>query len=93
MKASKTLDSAIEMARNSVYDNARYLGKWKGFDVYEPVFEDDEDHFIGLPEFILAKNGSIRWTTGIDEAFAIMDKFSAGTETDAVSTEGTESFL
>lgn len=93
MKASKTLDSAIEMAQKSIYDSARYLGKWKGFDVYEPVFEDDEVHFVGQPEFILAKNGSMRWTIGTDDAFAIMDEFSADEETDAVSTEGTESFL
>lgn len=90
-----TLNLAIKMAQKSIYESARYLGKWKGFDVYEPVFEDNEVHFVGTPEFILAKNGSMRWTTGIDEAFAIMDKFSpnADADTDAVSSEGTESFL
>lgn len=93
MKTSKALDAAVKMAQKSIYDSARYLGKWKGFDIYEPVFEDDEVHFIGQPEFILAKSGSMRWTIGTDEAFAIMDEFSADEETDAVSTEGAESFL
>lgn len=90
-----TLNLAIKMAQKSIYDSARYLGEWRGFGVYEPTFEDDEVHFIGQPEFILAKNGSMRWTMGLDEAFAIMDKFSpnADENTDSISTEGTESFL
>lgn len=43
----------------------------------------------------LGKNSRMRWTMGLDEAFAIMDKFSpnADVDTDAVSTEGTESCL
>lgn len=71
------------MAQKSIYDNARYLGKWKGFEVYEPVFEDDEIHYIGTPVFILAKNGTIRWTAGMEESFAIMDKFWEKSEDDA----------
>lgn len=39
----------------TIYDGARYIGKWNGFDVYEPTFADNEPRFIGFPQFIIAK--------------------------------------
>jgi hypothetical protein len=65
---------AKKMAQKSIYDDVKYLGKWNGYDVYEPTFNDDEDHFIGIPQFLLAKGEKLRWTKTQDESFAIMDR-------------------
>jgi hypothetical protein len=61
------------MGQKSIYDDVKYLGKWNGYDVYEPTFNDDEDHIIGIPQFLLAKGKILRWTKTQDESFAIMD--------------------
>lgn len=50
------------MAQESIYDDAQYVGRWNGFEVYEPIFNDDEVRFTGLPQYILAKGGTLRWT-------------------------------
>lgn len=66
------LENIIRFAQNSIYDTAEYIGKWKGYAVYEPGFNDNEPRFIGLPSFILVKGDSIRWTKGWEESRAIM---------------------
>jgi hypothetical protein len=52
----------------------RYLGRWNGYEVFEPIFNNDETHCIGVPQFILARNNIVRWTKDNDESFKIMDK-------------------
>lgn len=78
MKESHDLKRAVQMAKESIYDGARYIGEWNGFDVYEPTFADDEPRFIGFPQFIIAKNGKMRWTDGESESRAIMREFASG---------------
>jgi hypothetical protein len=63
------------MATDSIYDDAVCVGIWNGYEVYEPIFNDDEEHFIGFPQFIIAKNGEIRWTRDDKESMEIMDSF------------------
>ena len=46
---SEDLKRAETMARESIYDGAQFLGKWNGFDVYEPTSADDEPRFIDFP--------------------------------------------
>lgn len=58
----KNLSRARKMAQESIYDDAQYVGRWNDFEVYEPIFNDDEEHFIGLPQYILAKGDTLRWT-------------------------------
>ena len=48
------------MAQESIYDDAQYVGRWNDFEVYEPIFNDDEEHIIGLPQYILAKGDTLR---------------------------------
>lgn len=67
-----TLENIIKFAKNSIYDTAEYLGEWKGYAVYEPDFNDDNEHCIGFPSFILVKGDSIRWTKDWEESRAIM---------------------
>lgn len=68
------LKKAETLAQSSIYDGVKYLGKWKGFEVYDPVFDDDEPRFIGLPQYILEKENKFRWSQG-DEWKGIMEHF------------------
>lgn len=61
----------------TIYDGARYIGTWNGFDVYEPTFADNEPRFIGFPQFIIAKGNSIRWTADDTESRAILSTFTS----------------
>lgn len=63
---------ARRMARESIYGEARYVLFWNGYFVFEPVFTDLKEHCVGIPEFILIKDGEARWTNDCDESFAIM---------------------
>jgi hypothetical protein len=75
--AEKFLKQAKNIARASIYDDARYLGTWNGYEVYEPIFNDKEVHYTGFPQFILAKDDAFRWPNNHTESIAIMDKFYA----------------
>lgn len=78
MKELNDLKRAVQMAKQSIYDGARFIGKWNGFDVYEPTFADNEPRFIGFPQFIIAKGNKMRWTDGESESRAILRKFVSG---------------
>ena len=68
----KILEKAKKMAQQSIYDNVKYIGKWKDYYVFEPTFNDDEVHFIGFPQFILYDEKGYRWSNGYEESSAIM---------------------
>lgn len=79
MKETNDLKRAVQMSKQSIYDGARFIGKWNGFDVYEPTFAGNEPRFIGFPQFILAKSGVVRWCTE-DETRPIMNAFASDNE-------------
>ena len=60
------------MAKEAGYHNAKYAGVWEGRYVYEPVFSDEEIHFIGIPQFMVVEGGQLRWTKTDDESSSIM---------------------
>ena len=62
------IEKVVAFARKQGYDNVRQLEPWKGFDVYEPIFDGDEESFVGLPLLVLVKGNEIRMSTP-DEAF------------------------
>jgi len=62
----KYLQEAKMMARNLGYHDAVRRGTWNGFEVVAPVFTDDEMHIIGLPQYILYKDGELKWTKGME---------------------------
>jgi hypothetical protein len=66
------LNTAKRMATDSIYDDALFIGTWNGYEVYEPTFNDDEEHFVGFPEFIIAKAGSVRWSKDYKESNKII---------------------
>lgn len=60
----ETPQEVIDLARKCGFDTAEYWKRWHGYDVYEPYFDDSEIQMIGLPQFILSKDGKIRITHG-----------------------------
>lgn len=66
--------AVVEFAKENGYDNAKYLGEWDTFTVYEPIFDDDKDHYIGYPLSILVKDNKIRFTTE-KECFDVLEAF------------------
>lgn len=66
------LKRAIDMAKSSIYDGAKYVGQYNGCAVYEPTFNDDEPRFIGFPQFIIAKNGVLNWVTDEKNSRAVL---------------------
>ncbi len=67
----KYLREAKKMARNLGYHDAVRRGTWHEYEVVEPVFTDNEMHIIGLPQYILYKDGRLKWTEG-EEGLKIM---------------------
>lgn len=63
----------LSFARKSIYDRVKYLGKWKGFEVWEPGFSDGVVRYTGFPQFILVKGSEMRWTRDDKESQSIMD--------------------
>ena len=72
MSMNKQHQRAVDMAKSTIYDGAQHIGQWRGFDVYEPTFADDEPRFIGFPQFILCKSGQCRWSSDSTESREIM---------------------
>lgn len=66
------IEKVKAFAKKQGYDDVLSIGKWKGFDAYEPVFNGEEPSFIGVPLLILVKGDSIRMST-VDEAFEQLD--------------------
>lgn len=58
----------IQFAKQQGYDNVLYVGKWRGYDVYEPTFEGSETCFVGPPLVILVRGRSIRMST-VEESY------------------------
>ena len=61
-------DKIKAYAKKMGYDDALYIGKWRGYDVYEPTFEGSGPHFVGPPLVILVRGRSIRMST-VEEAY------------------------
>ncbi|HPZ43667.1 MAG TPA: hypothetical protein PL078_06635 [Bacillota bacterium] len=63
-----TKETVIRFAKEQGYDNALYIGKWKGYDVYEPTLEGSGTFFVGPPLVILVKGQNIRMST-VEESY------------------------
>lgn len=52
-----------DFARKQGYEKAEYIGKWKNYSCYEPIFSDEKS-VTGLPLIILVDDeGKIRMST------------------------------
>ena len=67
----------LKFAQEHGFDKAEFVGQWKGYTVFEAhldIGEDGEPAKIGLPQYILEKDGSMRFSD-YDETFEILDDF------------------
>lgn len=55
-------DRVVKFAKSEGYGDALPLGKWHGYDAYEPVF-DGGTAYVGPPLMILVKGETIRMST------------------------------
>ncbi|KAF5046753.1 hypothetical protein DSECCO2_467550 [anaerobic digester metagenome] len=57
------------------YIGALPLGKWRGYDAYEPIVNEEGTAFIGPPLMILVKGDEIRMST-VEEAFQQIEEMN-----------------
>ena len=62
----------IEFAKSLGYDGAKHRGKWKTYDVYEPIDGGTEPMNVGKPEFIFVSGDRI-FLASEKEAFEYID--------------------
>lgn len=68
----KTMQKATKMAIEDGFDDVKYIGHWKGYDVIDPFYSDGEVRYTGFPLFILVKGNKLRWTNSNEESVQIM---------------------
>lgn len=64
-------EKIIAFAKEQGYDGISPLGKWRGYDAYEPTFngsDEDTPAIVGPPLMILVKGKEIRMST-VEEAY------------------------
>ena len=67
-------EEVFKFAQSNGYDSVIIIGYWKDYVVYEPIFFDEENHYIGLPYYILANKDEIRLTND-EECFEILEYY------------------
>lgn len=60
------------MAIEAGYDDVVYKGKWHQFEILDPISNDDEEHCIGYPQYILWDGKYLRWTLNGKEGLDIL---------------------
>lgn len=66
----------LELIKKLYTDKYKKGKKWKGFQVYEPIYS--KDIFIGEPTVVLEKEGRVRFST-YKESFEYL-RYSQGLE-------------
>ena len=66
------VSDVVSFAKKQGYSSAKFLNNWNGFEVYEPIYHENDTSFIGVPLVILVKDDIIRMST-LDEAFEQLD--------------------
>jgi len=66
------------------YTDVEYLCEWRGYQVYDPLWENKNSAKVGLPYVILVCGETIRWSTE-DETYAFIDE--KGDELEALHEE------
>ena len=56
-------EKVLKFAQRSGYATVEYLGKYKEFDLYKPLYEDP-DMATGLPVYIIVKEGNPEFVRG-----------------------------
>ena len=57
-------EKVLKFAQRSGYATVEYLGKYKEFDLYKPLYEDP-DMATGLPVYIIVKDNKPKYVRGV----------------------------
>ena len=60
----KENEKVLKFAQRSGYDSVEYLGKYKEFDLYKPLYENP-DMATGLPVYIIVKDNKPKYVRGV----------------------------
>ena len=60
-------------AKDQGYDGVIPLGQWRGYDIYEPVMEQDGTAYLGPPLIIMVREDTIRMSS-VEESFEQLDE-------------------
>lgn len=63
-----------EIVKRNGFDYAKYLGEYKGEQVFQPCFDSDEAYF-GRPRYLYMKGEKVRWSKSYNEASKTMHFF------------------
>lgn len=70
------MERIIAFAVEQGYTSASYIGKWKEFKCYEPIMNEEEVAYIGLPLLILEdEKGTLRLSTPEEAMQQLEDSF------------------
>ena len=65
-----------KFAKEHGYTSTRHIGRWKGYEVHEPLLDPgDGIPVTGIPVFILCRGVEVRMST-LDESMGIMEHFN-----------------
>ena len=68
-----SLEKILEFAKDHGYASVKKMKPWRGYDVYEPIFDDENDiSFVGEPLLILVKDENKIMST-VEEDFRQID--------------------
>lgn len=62
-----------EIVKRNGFDYAKYLGVFKGYQIYQPCFR--EPAIFGRPRFIHVKGKKMRWSKSHSEASKVLNFF------------------
>ena len=63
-----------DIVKRNGFDYAKYLGEYKGEQVYQPCF-DSEEAVFGRPRYIHVKGNKMRWSKNYEEASKTLHYF------------------
>lgn len=63
-----------DIVRCNGFDYAKYLGEYKGWQIYQPCFESEEAYY-GRPCFLHVKGNRKHWSKSHDEASKTLHYF------------------
>ena len=83
-----TQERIMAYAKKQGYAGADYLGQWRGYDVFDPYFSEEDrkglvELDVGYPLRILVKGNAIRMTTP-EESLDIPDKLPGKSKIDSI---------
>lgn len=74
MASKETLERIDAMCKNNGFDYAKYLGIFKGEEIFEPSFNFDGAVY-GTPRYLHVKDNKIRLSKNFKEVAKVMDFF------------------